>query len=75
MFVKANEIMDVKKYSEAIDQANIVYAKALPYMEKAYSLNPEDVYAMRSLQELYYRLKQTDKYSVIKAKLDAIDKK
>ncbi|MBK7710208.1 MAG: tetratricopeptide repeat protein [Bacteroidales bacterium] len=35
MFVKANEIMDVKKYSEAIDEANAVYSKALPYMEKA----------------------------------------
>jgi tetratricopeptide (TPR) repeat protein len=75
MFVKANEIMDVKKYSDAIDEANIVYAKALPYMEKALELSPDDVYAMRSLQELYYRLKQTDKYNAIKAKLDAIDKK
>jgi tetratricopeptide (TPR) repeat protein len=75
MFKKANDIMDVKKYSEAIDEANAVYAKALPYMEKAYELKPDDVYAMRSLQELYYRLKQTDKYAAIKAKLDAIDKK
>jgi tetratricopeptide (TPR) repeat protein len=75
MFVKANEIMDVKKYSDAIDAANLVYSKALPYMEKAHELNPEDVYAMRSLQELYYRLKQTDKYNAIKEKLDAIDKK
>jgi tetratricopeptide (TPR) repeat protein len=75
MFVKANEIMDVKKYSDAIDSANIVYAKALPYMEKAHELNPEDVYAMRSLQELYYRLKQTDKYNAIKARLDSLEKK
>jgi tetratricopeptide (TPR) repeat protein len=75
MFKAANEIMDVKKYTDAIDQANAVYAKALPYMEKAHELKPDDVYAMRSLQELYYRLKQTDKYNVIKAKLDAIDKK
>jgi tetratricopeptide (TPR) repeat protein len=75
MFVTANEIMDVKKYTEAIDQANAVYAKALPYMEKAYELKPDDVYAMRSLQELYYRLKQTDKYAAVKAKLDAIDHK
>jgi tetratricopeptide (TPR) repeat protein len=75
MFKAANDIMDVKKYSDAVDQANAVYAKALPYMEKAYELKPDDVYAMRSLQELYYRLKQTDKYTVIKAKLDAIDKK
>jgi tetratricopeptide (TPR) repeat protein len=75
MFKKANDIMDVKQYSTAIDEANAVYAKALPYMEKAYELKPDDVYAMRSLQELYYRLKQTDKYAAIKAKLDAIDKK
>jgi len=80
MFVKANEIMDVKKYSEAVDEANGVYAKALPYMEKAHEINPEDVYAMRSLQELYYRLKAKDpslapKYDAIKAKLSEIDKK
>jgi hypothetical protein len=30
---------------------------------------------LRSLQELYYRLKMTDKYNTIKAKLDVIDKK
>jgi tetratricopeptide (TPR) repeat protein len=75
MFKAANEIMVVKKYSDAVDLANTVYAKALPYMEKAHELKPDDVYAMRSLQELYYRLKMTDKYTVIKAKLDAIDKK
>ena len=75
MFVKANEIMDVKKYSDAIDLANAVYAKALPYMEKANELKPDDVYTMRSLQELYYRLKQTDKYAAIKAKIDALDNK
>jgi tetratricopeptide (TPR) repeat protein len=75
MFKAANEIVDVKKYSDAIDLANTVYAKALPYMEKAHELKPDDVYAMRSLHELYYRLKMTDKYTVIKAKLDAIDKK
>jgi len=80
MFVKANEIMDVKKYSAAIDEANIVYAKALPYMEKANELKPDDIYAMRSLQELYYRMKQLDpqygpKYDAIKAKLSAIEQK
>jgi tetratricopeptide (TPR) repeat protein len=75
MFVKANEIMDVKKYTDAIEEANTVYAKALPFMEKALELKPDDVYAMRSLKELYYRLKQTDKYNAVKAKLDAIDGK
>jgi tetratricopeptide (TPR) repeat protein len=75
LFVKANEIMDVKKYNDAIEIANNVYSKALPYMEKAHELKPTDVYAMRSLQELYYRLKMNDKYEAIKAKLSAAEKK
>ena len=73
MFVKANDIMDVNKYTAAIDEAMVVFAKALPYMEKAYELKPDDVFAMRSLKELYYRLKMTDKYDLIKAKLDKIE--
>jgi tetratricopeptide (TPR) repeat protein len=75
MFVKANDIMDVNKYNAAIDEAMKVFAKALPYMEKADELKANDVYAMRSLKELYYRLKMTDKYNDIKAKLDALEQK
>src|SRR5664280_2954965 len=66
MFKAANDIMDVKKYTEAVDQANAVYAKALPYFEKALELKPNDVYTMNNLKELYYRLKQADKYEAIK---------
>ena len=44
-------------------------------MEKANELKPNDIYTMGRLQELYYRLKMTDKYTDIKAKLDAINKK
>lgn len=75
MFVKANDIMDVNKYNTAIEEAMAVFAKALPYMEKANELKPDDLFAMRSLKELYYRLKMTDKYNAIKAKIDAIDQK
>jgi tetratricopeptide (TPR) repeat protein len=75
MFIKANDIMDVNKYEVAINEANAVYAKALPYMQKAYELNPNDIYTMQSLKELYYRLKMTNEYNEIKAKIDALDKK
>ncbi|MGB8492750.1 MAG: tetratricopeptide repeat protein [Bacteroidales bacterium] len=73
MFVKANDIMDVNKYNAAIQEAMTVFSKALPYMEKADSIKPNDIYAMRSLKELYYRLKMTDKYDAIKAKLDKLE--
>jgi tetratricopeptide (TPR) repeat protein len=75
MFIKANDIMDVNKYEAAINEANAVYAKALPYMKKAYELNPNDIYTMQSLKELFYRLKMTNEYNEIKAKIDAIEKK
>jgi tetratricopeptide (TPR) repeat protein len=80
MFKKANDIMDVKQYTAAIDEANAVYAKALPYIEKAHELKPDDTYAMQNLMELYYRLKAKDpsfgpKYDAIKAKVDAAKNK
>jgi len=75
MFLKANDIMDVNKYNAAIEEAMSVFGKALAYMEKAYELKPDDVFAMRSLKELYYRLKMTEKYDAIKAKLDVLEQK
>ena len=80
MFLKANDIMDVNKYTQAIEEANTVYAKALPYMERALELKPDDVYTLRSLQELYYRLKQKDaslntKYEETRAKLSTLEQK
>jgi hypothetical protein len=44
-------------------------------MEKADELKPNDVFALRGLKELYYRLKMTDKYNTIKAKLDTLEQK
>ena len=73
MFLKANDIMDVNKYNQAIEEAMGVFSKALPYMEKANQLKPDDVFALRGLKELYYRLKMTDKYNEVKAKLDKIE--
>jgi tetratricopeptide (TPR) repeat protein len=69
MFLRANDIMDVNKYTKAIDEAMVVFAKGLPFMEKAYELNPKDVNTLTSLKELYYRLKITDKYEKITKEL------
>jgi tetratricopeptide (TPR) repeat protein len=73
MFVKANDIMDVDKYNAAIEEAMNVFSKALPYMEKANQLKADDLYALRGLKELYYRLRMTDKYNEVKAKLDVLE--
>ena len=72
MYREAETIMDVNQYNTAIDKANEVYANALPYMEKALELNPNDQFTMQNLKELYYRLRMTEKYDAITARLDAI---
>jgi len=80
MHNKANDIMDVKEYNAAVEKINEVYGKALPYMEKALELKPDDVFAMQSLQELYYRLKVKDpslnaKYEAVRARLSTLQQK
>ncbi|HEX2920492.1 MAG TPA: hypothetical protein VHO50_04925 [Bacteroidales bacterium] len=80
MFTKANEIVDMNVYSKTIDEANAIYAKALPFMEKAHELKPDDVDTLERLKELYYRLKQKDaslnaKYDEVRKKIDALQNK
>jgi tetratricopeptide (TPR) repeat protein len=57
MLLKANDIMDAAKYNVAAGEANLVFINAIPYFEKANSLKPDDVDALRSLKELYFRLR------------------
>lgn len=66
---KANNEKDQKKYDVLKKQADETFAKALPYLEKAYELNPDDVSTMQSLKTLYYRTGNMEKHNEIKAKL------
>lgn len=75
MFKKANEIMDAAKYNVAVAEANQVFIRAIPYFEKAYSLKPEEVDALRNLKELYFRLRTVNpdyeaKYNEVVKKLE-----
>jgi tetratricopeptide (TPR) repeat protein len=73
LFKKADLILDAKKYSVAAAEANTVFMNAIPYFEKASSIKPDDVDAMRNLKELYYRLKTVK--PEYQAKYDEIMKK
>jgi tetratricopeptide (TPR) repeat protein len=75
MFQKANDIMDVAKYNAAVTEANVVFASAIPYFEKAHSLKPDEIDALKNLKELYYRLRTSKpeyeaKYNEIVKKLE-----
>ncbi|MBS0010041.1 MAG: tetratricopeptide repeat protein [Bacteroidales bacterium] len=73
MLSDANEIMDPTEYNKAFEAAKAVFSTAIPYMEKARELQPEDMDTLRSLKELYYRLQMTEKYDQVVAKIEELE--
>jgi len=69
MYDEANLIEDLKAYNEAKAKADEELKKAIPPMEKAYEINPEERATLETLQTIYYRLQMLDKYEEVKAKL------
>ena len=70
----ANLIDDMKKFEAAKDEADKVFDQALPILEKAYQINPDDKGVLVSLKQLYYRKMAKDesyktKYDEIIAKM------
>ena len=54
-----------ERYDEEVKKADAWWAKALPYMEKCKEVTPDDELTLESLKNLYYRLKDMDKYNAI----------
>jgi tetratricopeptide (TPR) repeat protein len=70
----ANLIDDMKKFETARDEADKVFDQALPILESAYSITPDDKGVLVSLKQLYYRKMAKDesyktKYDEIIAKM------
>ena len=72
MYKDAENIRIAKDYGDAVDAADEVLAKSLPYMERAHEINPKDRQTMETLKTLYYRMQMNDKYEAIKAEIDAL---
>ena len=58
-----------ERYQAETKKADIWWEKALPYMEKCNELQPDDSMVLESLKNLYYRMKQMDKYNAVLEKL------
>jgi tetratricopeptide (TPR) repeat protein len=52
----ADTKMPMKQYEECIDKAYEEFKRAIPLMEKAHEINPNDIPTMDTLSTLYYRL-------------------
>jgi len=58
------------KYEAEKNKADDYFKQAIPYMEKASEVNPEDTFSLESLKTLYYRLKMMDKFDEVNKKLE-----
>jgi len=67
---EANKITDNQKYLEAKEKADAKFKEALPYIEKAHELNPDEMSIISTLRTLYYRLKMDEKYEEISKKME-----
>jgi len=50
-----------EEYNALIKQANVNLEKAIPWLEKALEIKPDDTFTRHALKEAYTRLKQYDK--------------
>lgn len=70
LYEEANLINDIQEYEQAKAVADTEVAKALPYIEKAHEINPDDIETLKTLKTLYYRLQMDDKYDEVVSKLE-----
>jgi tetratricopeptide (TPR) repeat protein len=71
MYEEANKLNEIDEYEQEKAFADDEVAKALPYIEKAHEIDPDDIETMKTLKTLYYRMKLDDKYDEIVKELEA----
>ncbi|MGR7814135.1 tetratricopeptide repeat protein [Lacinutrix undariae] len=64
---------DYKKYDAYKEELNVLYKSAIPYLEKTLKLKPTHVNAAKTLMSIYSSLGETDKFKVMKAKVEALE--
>jgi tetratricopeptide (TPR) repeat protein len=70
LYEEANLINDIQEYEEAKAVADAEIANALPYIERAHEINPDDIESLKTLKTLYYRLQMDDKYDEVVKRLE-----
>ena len=71
---KIKNELDNAVYAKGKEQADGFFNKALPFLEKARTIQPEDRSTLISLKQLYARTGQQDKYKEVDEKLKSLKK-
>lgn len=65
-----NSAADNKKYDELKKKRSDIYESTLPYLERAYKLNPKNAEVVRTLMNIYGQMGNDAKYKELKAKME-----
>ncbi|SMD31841.1 Tetratricopeptide repeat-containing protein [Reichenbachiella faecimaris] len=72
--VRDMNLKDYDKYGPAkLAKADKILKEGLPYMEKATSIEPDDLSGLKALQQMYTQLKMMDKAEAILDRVDALE--
>ncbi|MEP3387321.1 MAG: tetratricopeptide repeat protein, partial [Reichenbachiella sp.] len=72
--VRDMNLKDYDKYGPAkLAKADKILKEGLPYMEKATTIQPDDIAGLKALQQMYTQLKMMDKAEAILDKVDALE--
>lgn len=63
---------DNKRYDELVEVRKTIYKDAVPYLEKALTIDSENVNAATTLMNIYSVLGETEKQKEMKAKIDSL---
>ncbi len=74
IFDLAQDITDMKVYAAMEEEFKALWGKAIPYLEKAHELTPDDIYTLQSLKTLYARLNMMDKLQEVNEKMKTLQK-
>lgn len=75
IFENADKISDNDLYLIEKNKFDKMWANALPYLEKALELNPNDMNTLISLKQLYARTSRPDKLKVVSDKINLLNNK
>ncbi|QHT66264.1 hypothetical protein GXP67_06125 [Rhodocytophaga rosea] len=64
--------LDILAFHKLLENVTLLFKEALPYVEKAAKLSPENKNALVALQGIYYNINEKDKYEQIKVKVESM---
>jgi tetratricopeptide (TPR) repeat protein len=65
-------LTETRKYDQMIEQANTVFRKAIPMLEKASQMQPDNIPVMSTLRDIYVHLGMIEKATELNSQIEKL---